>query len=192
MLAMLEKTGIPFIICFTPEEKRAFFVEWLGEQHVYLAQKGGHLGERMQKAFEEVFSDGYGCAVLIGSDLPDLPSEILDQAIQSLETFEAVIGPARDGGYYLIGFRRSSFSPAAFFNIPWGTKTVLKDTLSLLKKESEHIFILPAWRDVDTLEDLMDLLQRTRETGSARSRTMEQFARLSTGSKKTRPWGREI
>ena len=178
LLETFEKVGRPLAICFSPQNKKSDFVQWLGPGHPYRPQKGKDLGERMRDAFECVFLDGWKRAILLGSDIPDLPSQVVEEALTALHTRDTVIGPALDGGYYLIGFRHDSFSPEAFKDVPWGSGSVFTKTLAILKAEHRSVHILPAWRDVDTLEDLRELAQRSTQTGFAGSRTMAQVAEL--------------
>ena len=85
---------------------------WLGSKFEYASQGVGDLGKRMQRAFEDVFESGAASAVIIGTDIPDLTVNILKKAFSGLKQKEMVLGPAKDGGYYLIGFKKTAFSPA--------------------------------------------------------------------------------
>jgi rSAM/selenodomain-associated transferase 1 len=113
-------------------------------------QKGEDLGARMLQAFQEAFSVGYSEAVLIGSDLYDLTSDDLREAFGQLNRHEVVLGPAGDGGYYLIGMKKAI--PGLFQGKQWGTQTVLKETLQNLKEVDT--FLLPVRNDVDRYEDI--------------------------------------
>ena len=86
--------------------------DWLGGQYPFYLQNGSDLGRRMKNAFKKVFEEGIQTAVLMGTDFPDLPEKIISSALSGLETHDAVIGPTIDGGYYLIGFRKKTFSKA--------------------------------------------------------------------------------
>ena len=94
-------------------------------------------------------------------------------AFKALDVNDIVIGPSADGGYYLIGFRHNSFLPEVFKGISWGTDTVLKDTLKILREKNYRAHILPELRDVDTIEDLKALYERNKDTAFANSRTMK-------------------
>ena len=133
-------------------------------QYQYLPQRGEDLGARMAHCFHEAFSKGFHRVVLIGSDLPDLPAEIIDEAFTSLEKIDSVIGPAYDGGYYLIGFNKGSFTPEVFSGIEWSTETVLQKTLDILKNQKRTVHHLPRWGDIDTLEDLKQFVERNEAT----------------------------
>lgn len=173
LLETLAKVKWPTIIYFHPPESGAAVSRWLGKNYTYAPQKGVDLGERMKNAFADVFADGFSKAILIGSDLPDLHNLVLDAAFSALDLNDSVIGPAYDGGYYLIGFRHNSFLPEAFKGISWGTDTVLKDTLKILREKNYRAHFLPELRDVDTIEDLKALHERNKDTAFANSRTMK-------------------
>jgi rSAM/selenodomain-associated transferase 1 len=178
MLAKLKSGGRPFALCFSPEDKLKGFQDWLGDQISYMPQKGANVGERMRAAFEKAFDQGYDRAVLIGSDLPDLPYARLEQALNALRREPCVIGPAQDGGYYLIGFQQNAFSPNVFENMPWGTGSVLGQTLRVLEDRRKRFHLLPQWRDVDDLDDLFALIERSEETLPSDSETMKYLSSL--------------
>ncbi|WP_320042633.1 TIGR04282 family arsenosugar biosynthesis glycosyltransferase [uncultured Desulfobacter sp.] len=127
---------------------------WLGDDLDFFPQKGATLGKKMENALADTFAAGYEKAVLIGSDLPDLPSGIIDKAFMGLAQCSAAIGPSRDGGYYLIGFTATGFSPRIFHGIPWSTNQVFDLTLNKFKDHQISHYTLPVWQDIDTLEDL--------------------------------------
>ena len=113
-------------------------------------QSGTDLGAKMQHAFENGFKNNYKKVVVIGSDLYDLePSHILE-AFNKLDKNEVVIGPALDGGYYLLGLKK--MYPEIFKNKSWGTSTVRKDTLKNLEKVDVHL--LSILNDIDVFEDI--------------------------------------
>lgn len=178
ILAKLESTQLPFTICLYPEQKKELLKGWLGEGYAYILQKGADVGERMASAFLEAFAGGHSRVILIGSDFPDLPQSFLEESLGALSTHDAVIGPATDGGYYLIGFRDRTFSPQAFEGMQWGTEVVFKKTLSIMRDRKQQVYILPAWSDVDTLEDLKELVRRSQGTGFSNSRTMTFLSQL--------------
>lgn len=173
LLETLAKVKWPIIIYFHPPESGNAVSKWLGKNYTYAPQKGVDLGDRMKNAFKETFAKGFTKAVLIGSDLPDMENIVLDAAFSALDLNDAVIGPSVDGGYYLIGFRHNSFLPEVFKGIFWGTDTVLKDTLKILREKNYKAHFLPELRDVDTIEDLTALYERNKDTAFANSRTMK-------------------
>lgn len=113
-------------------------------------QKGNDLGERMEEAFRLGFARGYRKIVLIGSDIPDLRQRDIEAAFLALNKNNVVIGPAADGGYYLIGM--NSLNSRIFKNKPWGSNLVLQETLKDL--EPEETCLLEVRRDLDTYADL--------------------------------------
>ena len=132
----------------------------------------------MKVALNRAFDEGYRQVILIGSDFPDLPSSFLREAVDALDTHDAVMGPAKDGGYYLIGFRDESFLPRIFEDMAWGTKVVLDQTLSELKDNNRRVYILPVWNDIDTVEDLRELIKRAKSTDFLNSGTMSCLSNL--------------
>ena len=115
-------------------------------------QVGEDLGERMQNAFAEGFHLGYSKIIIIGSDLYDIETKDLEQAFKVLNNHEIVIGPAEDGGYYLLGMKQ--LHPKLFKNKNWGTATVLQDTINELKKSNYKL--LEKRNDVDLYSDIKD------------------------------------
>ncbi len=113
-------------------------------------QLGEDLGERMQNAFENGFTSGYNKIIIIGSDLYDLTTETINLAFEKLNTNDVVIGPAEDGGYYLLGMK--NLLQDVFRNKEWGTKSVRKNTLEDLKGKKVHL--LEMLNDVDVFEDI--------------------------------------
>ena len=179
ILDTLEKIGslgVPIKICFHPEGKKELLMDWLGEEHHYCPQRGNDLGERMRAAFLDAFSGGCRRVILIGSDFPDLPISVLKESLDVLNTHDVVVGPSVDGGYYLIGFRDEAFSPIIFDGMDWGTELVFRNTLSVLKAHKLRVYILPAWNDVDTIEDLKQLMSRAECTDFSGSRTMSYLS----------------
>jgi uncharacterized protein len=120
-------------------------------------QTGSNLGERMYNAFDKGFQDGYEEICIIGTDCLALTSMHIIDAFQQLQTNDVVIGPALDGGYYLLGMTK--FHSAFFHNKNWSSGTVRADTLEDCKNLSLKVAELPLLRDVDTLDDLPPELQ---------------------------------
>jgi len=113
-------------------------------------QNGENLGMRMQHAFEQAFENGYQKVVIIGSDLYDLTPQHINKAFKQLNSNDVVIGPADDGGYYLLGLKK--VYPEIFNNKNWGSSSVRKDTLTDLKNES--VYLLEKLNDIDVYDDL--------------------------------------
>lgn len=116
-------------------------------------QVGKDLGERMANAFLDGFSNGFDKIIIIGSDMYDLSLSDLENAFKSLENHDYVIGPAEDGGYYLLGMK--SFKKELFMNKNWGTSSVLQNTLNDIKKGKTKL--LEPRNDVDYYEDIKDI-----------------------------------
>jgi uncharacterized protein len=128
---------------------------WLGRDFQYVIQEEGDLGDRMKLAFRKAFRQGWERVVLIGSDLPDLTPAILRESFERLTNHDLVLGPALDGGYYLIGLKANC--PALFGNpMIWGTEEVLKNTLITAERLGLKTALLPILRDVDRPEDLSE------------------------------------
>jgi rSAM/selenodomain-associated transferase 2/rSAM/selenodomain-associated transferase 1 len=126
--------------------------DWLGTDFAYQDQGSGDLGQRMQKAFAAAFKQGYKRVVIIGTDCPGLQACHIIQAFESLRRKDLVLGPATDGGYYLIGLSREEKS--LFAAIPWGADTVLAKTLRIVEQKGLSRDLLEPLSDVDRPEDL--------------------------------------
>lgn len=170
LVDMLKKRGRCFKICFYPADSLENVQYWLGKEYSYMPQQGKDLGERMKNAFFDAFSDGFEKVILIGSDIPDLTNSLIDEAFAF--TDDAVIGPALDGGYYLIGFRKNKLLPQIFEGIHWGSGSVFEKTMEIFKTFNCKVSIAPERSDVDVLDDLKALVERNRYTEFADSRTM--------------------
>lgn len=119
----------------------------------FLQKQVNDLGERMRAAFELVFSKGYNRAIIIGSDCPGISGELLNDAFTALDNNDAVIGPANDGGYYLLGMK--VLLEELFTDIPWSTDMVLAETQQRLHNRQVRTQLLAELTDVDTMEDMV-------------------------------------
>lgn len=127
--------------------------DWLGSDLVYQPQGEGDLGSRLARSLHSAFQNGIDRTIIIGTDCPDLNSQAIAQAFCLLEPArDLVLGPALDGGYYLIGV--SYFIPELFTGISWGTAEVLQQTSEIAKKLNLAFAELPELADVDRPEDL--------------------------------------
>lgn len=126
-------------------------------------QEGNDLGERMMNAFKKVFELGCKNVCIIGSDCYELQTEIIQEAFDKLHLCDIVIGPSKDGGYYLLGMKK--FYPDLFTNKEWATSTVLDDTLETIDKLNLTSSLLPELNDIDTIDDLLetDILTKLEE-----------------------------
>ncbi len=157
-----------------PTEKADLLAGLYGTDRRCLGQEGADLGARMRKALEDSLAAGYGNAVVIGSDIPGLSSGIIREACEVLTENDCVIGPARDGGYYLIGFRKNGFIPAVFDGIAWGTPSVLSETIALLEQAQAVFHILPMLEDIDTIDDLCRYVQRNQNADTHTMRYLRE------------------
>ena len=146
------KNSDRYLACH-PDKEHNFFKELEESFDIKpFNQKGEDLGERMENAFCYLREMGHKEIVIIGSDSPTLPVEILDEAFERLKKCELVIGPSLDGGYYLIGI--SGNVPDLFSRIEWGTDKVFEETLQKARANNLHFSVLPFWYDIDTIKEL--------------------------------------
>ena len=145
------------IISEIDSDKLIFYSEKIQDNDIWTVinckkqiQTKGDLGEKMLDAFQYGFSLGYKKIIIIGSDLYSLRPKHIESAFEQLENYDVVIGPALDGGYYLLGL--NSVIPEIFKQKQWSTSSILKDTLSDLKKF--NVNLLEPLNDIDTYEDL--------------------------------------
>lgn len=125
---------------------------WKSGNIIKQLQEGHNLGEKMTHAFKKVFEDGYSKAVIIGSDCYELTTEFITDAFAQLHTKDIIIGPAKDGGYYMLGMN-APFKEV-FTDIEWSTSTVLQKTLDLIHQQCYSLSKLPMLTDVDTEQDI--------------------------------------
>lgn len=126
--------------------------DWLGLDLVYQSQGEGDLGLRMARSLFDSLQSGAEKVIIIGTDCPGVNAQILATAFEKLHAFDLVLGPALDGGYYLIGLRQPI--PELFVNIEWGTAQVFQKTVDIAQKLNlSYVDLLPL-ADVDRPEDL--------------------------------------
>jgi len=173
ILATLDEFAGQVQIYFYPPEKETELKKLFGDKYEYRPQRGADLGERMSDAFTRSFAEGFPSVILIGSDLPDLPRKIIEEAFAALEgQNDAVIGPVADGGYYLIGLKKHTFTPDIFRRLSWSTSSVLAETTNILQACGRRLRFMDEWHDIDTGDELLQLIARSRKTDFANSRTM--------------------
>jgi rSAM/selenodomain-associated transferase 1 len=127
--------------------------EWPTDFSKYV-QEGGDLGERMLNAFRLLFSKDYEKLVIIGTDCLELNSGIIESSLTELEKTDAVIGPAKDGGYYLLGLTKEC--PFLFRNITWSSESVLQQTVTILDQKKLSYSFLETLNDIDEAEDWLN------------------------------------
>ncbi len=158
--AAVTKLTLPmdrYLAC-APSATHVFFKIMEERQGVkVIDQVGDDLGLRMNQAFETMFARGYRRVLITGTDVPTLPLDHFKQALASLENHDLVLGPALDGGYYLIGLKR--MAPELFTVISWSTDQVLKLTQEKAASLGLKTTLIQPWRDVDTLADLQALIE---------------------------------
>ncbi len=150
-------TAADLYVAFTPAHASAVMRDIIAPEYRCFSQQGEGLGARMSNVFDELMAMRYRNVVLMGSDLPALPLSHLERAYEILEARGrcVVLGPSRDGGYYLVGMNRRT--PEIFQGMTWSHDRVLAQTLeklATLKVDSE---LLPSWFDIDTVDDLRRL-----------------------------------
>lgn len=142
-------------------DKVVFYSDYIDENDIWkksqfqkLLQKGDNLGDKMSNAFVETFSMGYKRVVIIGSDCFEINEDIISDAFKILEETEIVLGPAKDGGYYLLGMKKHYTQ--IFENKTWSTESVLKDTLLDISNLKLTFKLLPTLSDIDEEKDLIN------------------------------------
>lgn len=125
---------------------------WIPSDFQKSLQRGADLGERMSYAFHNAFEQGYKKVLIIGTDCPGITSGLIDSVFKLLEQNEVVIGPAVDGGYYLLGLKK--FQADLFIGVEWGSSRVFENTIDKLRSDGRSYEILDELRDIDRPEDL--------------------------------------
>lgn len=146
-----------FYLAFAPDESQLLMEQIAPARFQLFPQQGDNLGARMNAVFEKLFQMGHNNIALIGSDLPPVPLNFFGEAYAFLEASEnrVVLGPSRDGGYYLVGCNRPT--PQIFQNMDWSHSEVLAQTLARLAALKIEYHLLPIWFDIDTPDDLRHL-----------------------------------
>ncbi len=139
------------LLAFTPAAREADFAALAPDHFVLTPQVDGDLGQRLAAFFAQRFVAGASAVIAIGTDSPTLPVEYVERAFAELENTDVVLGPATDGGYYLVGSGRTR--PPLFDKIAWSGRRVLADTVTALADPRWRLAVLPPWYDVDTPED---------------------------------------
>lgn len=138
------------MVCYTDHVDKED--NWPNDIFEKKLQQGESLGQRLAHAIKEAFDKNFESVIIIGSDCFELTEAIIKQAFQKLSDFDAVLGPAKDGGYYLLG--ANEYIPQLFENKDWSTSKVAEQTISNFKDMGMSYFLLPELTDVDREEDL--------------------------------------
>jgi rSAM/selenodomain-associated transferase 1 len=144
-----------------PENYEINFLKDIMDLGNFFLQEGKDIGERMERAFRVLFSKDYKNVVLIGSDIPTIPFNYIQQAFSAIENNDVVIGPCEDGGYYLIGLHQ--LHSLLFRDLTWSTSEVFKKTMSIIKRNKLSFSPLPQQPDIDTFNDLVGLFNSLRK-----------------------------
>lgn len=164
----------------SPTSTHVFFKIMEERQGVRLLdQVGDDVGARMHQTFDALFAKGYTQVVMVGTDVPSLPLEQYKQAFTLLASHDLVLGPALDGGYYLIGLKRPI--PELFAGIPWSTEQVLHLTQEKAQALGLTIARTTPWRDIDTAEDLLALIDAN-ALDTEKPKSEQVFSGRTTGA----------
>ena len=171
VLDMLERTTLavaklqlPFhrYLACAPSSELVFFKIMEERQGIHLLDQAGEdLGQRMHRTSVDVFAKGYKQVIIVGTDVPTLPLSVYQEALAILGRSDVALGPALDGGYYLIGLTQPA--EQLFTGVPWSTDQVLAVTQQQAKTLGLSVELTTAWRDVDTIADLQALITECRE-----------------------------
>jgi len=139
----------------------------------------------MHNALHRAFLDGYCRAIVIGSDIPDLPAGFVNRGFITLAENNAVIGPSSDGGYYLIGFNANSLPTQVFEGIRWSNEQEFDETMKAFNKmENYSVKILDTWHDIDTVEDLQEFVTRNQNAEFSKSKSYKYAVKIVNSSEK--------
>lgn len=179
---MSNLSGNSLALAYTPREAEPIFKKITPRSVLLFPQEGADLGERLTNIFQRLFDEGYEQVHIINSDSPDLSHRLVKRSIRLLSDpqTEVVLGPCTDGGYYLVGLRRPI--PELFVEIPWSTDLVLEKTLERAGYLNLTYALLEPWFDIDTYDDLLQLLTRTQkrsdEDGGPGWRTLKYVRKM--------------
>ncbi len=180
-VAKVDKMSVNVVIAFTPDGGGDEVKALLSRKHVYIAQSGFELGERLESAIAEANNQGFGPVVVIGTDSPTLPVSYIQAAVEHLTVNSngVAIGPTDDGGYYLIGMSRPQ--NGLFRGVSWSTDRVFEQTIANAREiPGVDILELPLWYDVDEPADVFRLSTEMDNDESARMRAPETFRCLAS------------
>ncbi|WP_432411822.1 TIGR04282 family arsenosugar biosynthesis glycosyltransferase [Rasiella sp. SM2506] len=154
-IAKVQKTGLPYFL-FSEKE-----------------QVGNTFGERYSNAIQSVYTKGYENVITIGNDTPHLQTSQLLKTAKHLETQKIVLGPSKDGGYYLMGLHKSQFNLQTFLKLPWQTSRLTQSIARLVAAKKTHVVFLKILQDIDTVSDVQSILNSFRSL----TKTIRQLLR---------------
>jgi rSAM/selenodomain-associated transferase 1 len=172
LLDTMGTTGIPHIVLFYPPDALQDFRDWLGPDRGFLPQKGEDHRSRLRNGFEDAFQMGFARVIETVSDSPDIPAGYLLEAEAALGAKDAVIGPAIDGGFNVIGFRKEGFLREVFDDVPWSSDATFREVMRNLERAGRSVHTLRPWGDVDSIMDLRRMAAGSPNPLFGRSRTM--------------------
>jgi rSAM/selenodomain-associated transferase 1 len=157
--AICAESAVHGFVAYTPVGEESAFDDLLPPEFRLIAQRGADLTERLIYVADDLFAAGYSEVCLMNSDTPTLPLSVLNETVAVISSpgDRAVLGPAEDGGYYLIGLKRSN--RRLFENIPWSSGVVLAKTLERAAESGLKVELLPVWYDVDDQPSLLRLFR---------------------------------
>ena len=157
-------------VAHTPDGDTGIFRTLGLSNHELLLQRGNNLGTRERNVFMDLFETGFSKVVMIGSDIPTLPSPHVIEAFRQIEALSVVLGPATDGGYYLMGLckpEKNGRVPDLFDEVRWSTADTLEDTVRLAHSAGITVKYVSPWYDVDTKDDLERLRRDLKSSAHA-------------------------
>jgi len=171
--------NIDVYIFYSDKEDKHRIKGWITHDFKFKHQINSDLGNRMKSAFASVLEKGYSKALIIGTDVPDMLVEVINQAFAHLEKFNVVIGPSNDGGYYLLGMRK--LIPELFSGIKWSTQEVYQKTIIKILKLGMNSKVLPVLVDVDTEDDLNYWLENVNSGNMELKDKIEEILHMEVG-----------
>ena len=174
-MTALRRSGADVFVCYEPYGDDNVLKKICGRSARMMTQRGADLGEKMANAIADVLGMGYESCVLMGSDIPDVRTEDINDAFEILETKDVVIGPSADGGYWLIGMHRLHRS--LFEKKEYGHGSVLADLKASAEEDGLTFGLILEKRDMDVHEDLTDFRQRMRRDVRLRHSHTGRFLR---------------
>ncbi|WP_455052688.1 TIGR04283 family arsenosugar biosynthesis glycosyltransferase [Mogibacterium sp.] len=174
-LSSINMEDVDIYVNYEPSGDLTLLKQICGDCVCYLEQQGDGLGARMTNAIKHVLSKGYKSTILVGSDIPSINSEDLIEGFKVLESYDAVVGPSKDGGYYLIGMKE--ILPGLFENKKYGHGTVLEELLAVAQKEAITVGTISDHQDLDTREDLLDYMAQMRHYKNKKETCTSRFIR---------------
>ena len=170
----MKSADADIIVAYTGGQNGPEFLrKTFGKNTIFIEQRGADIGARMQNALSDALGLGYGKAVLVGTDIPELEAETVDAAFAMLDVFDVVMGPTEDGGYYLIGMKE--VRPEAFSVKLYGVDTVFNETVAALNAAGIRTGCVEEYSDIDIPEDAAGFRRRMREDAGLRRSCTGRF-----------------